>query len=450
MTASNPAEQPIDDDSDLFGPDWPELDDDGASVASVASVAPEGWPNPIHEDALIGIAGEVVRAIEPHTESDPQALLVQFLVAFGNVIGRGAHARAEADRHGCNLFAVAVGDSSKGRKGTSWGHVKGLFEKVDRTWFDSCLSAGLSSGEGLIYAVRDPGPDKHGKPDAGVAEKRRLLYESEFAGVLRTADRQGNVLSATLRQLWESGTHGSLVKSEPVRTTDAHISLVGHITRDELRRYFKSTEAANGFGNRILWACARRSKLLPEGGAFTDALRDELAEKIRRAVEHGRTTGEIGRTDAAKLLWRREYPRLSRGERGLIGAILGRAEAQVLRLSVIYALLDRANEVDERHLRAALALWRYCEDSARWIFGSTGTSHDGTDLDGRLYAALVVTPDGLTRTEIRDLFSGHEAANEIDAALERLREAKRARSEDQATGGRPAKVWFARSPLSCD
>ncbi len=108
------------------------------------------------EEAFSGLAGDVVREIEPHTEASREALLINFLVAFGNAVDRGPHALAEADRHGCNLFAVLVGATSKGRKGSSWGHIRELFKRADPEWADNRLLGGLSSGEGLIWSVRDP------------------------------------------------------------------------------------------------------------------------------------------------------------------------------------------------------------------------------------------------------------------------------------------------------
>ncbi len=38
--------------------------------------------------AYYGIAGEIVKTIEPHTEADPAALLIQIIVAFGVLVGR--------------------------------------------------------------------------------------------------------------------------------------------------------------------------------------------------------------------------------------------------------------------------------------------------------------------------------------------------------------------------
>src|SRR5712671_70478 len=67
------------------------------------------WPDPLPSEAYHGLAGEIVRAIEPHTEADPAALLLQLLAGFGSIVGRKPHFRAEADRHYLNLFVVLVG-----------------------------------------------------------------------------------------------------------------------------------------------------------------------------------------------------------------------------------------------------------------------------------------------------------------------------------------------------
>jgi 5S rRNA maturation endonuclease (ribonuclease M5) len=83
------------------------------------------WPT-LHEKALYGLAGDIMRTIAPHTEADSAALLIQFLTFFGNAIGNGSHCQAEANRHALNEYTVLVGSTSKARKGTSEGHVRRL------------------------------------------------------------------------------------------------------------------------------------------------------------------------------------------------------------------------------------------------------------------------------------------------------------------------------------
>jgi hypothetical protein len=187
------------------------------------------------QEAFYGLAGDVVRAIEPHTEADPAALLINFLAYFGNAVDRTPHALAEADRHGTNIFAVLVGESAKGRKGSSTGHIHELFHRVDPSWTENRIMGGLSSGEGLIWAVRDSinrtepvkekgrhtGEYQTIEVDPGVSDKRLLCYEPEFAGVLRVISRETNTLSALIRQAWDRGNLRTLTKNTPAVATNA-------------------------------------------------------------------------------------------------------------------------------------------------------------------------------------------------------------------------------------
>ncbi len=426
-----------------------------AAAGSGRDVSPlvlTNWPQPPDEPAYCGLAGKIVRLIEPASEADPAALLVQTLVAFGNAIGRGAHFVVESDRHFANEFAVLVGRSSKARKGTSWGRVSGLFRDVDPGWLSDRIQSGLSSGEGLIWSVRDPdGKRKRGKADdediaredaeadAGATDKRLLVYEPEFANVLKQTERQGNTLSAALRQAWDGQALSTLTKNAPARSTDAHVSLIGHITTDELRRYLTVTETANGFGNRHLWLCADRSKLLPEGGQVDPTAWSQLAGELVEAVRFAQSAGVVARDDVARRLWCEVYADLSEGWPGLAGSLLGRGEAHVMRLAMIYALLDRSAVIRAEHLQAALALWRYVERSVCYIFGNSL----GDPVADEVLRLLTTCPGGLTRNELRDHFGRHLKSDRFDIAMNLLLQHRLARFERQETAGRPAERWFA-------
>ena len=153
-----------------------------------------GWPEPARDAALHGVAGEFVERTAPHTESDPMALLIQFLVCFGAAAGRNIHYQVEATRHHLNEFAILIGPSGKGRKGSAWDHVEALLGDVDRPFAERCISSGLSSGEGLIFEVRDASDG-----DPGARDKRRLIIEPEFAQILKVLAREGNTLSPVVR-----------------------------------------------------------------------------------------------------------------------------------------------------------------------------------------------------------------------------------------------------------
>jgi hypothetical protein len=427
---------------DFLGQPWPPPDEE--------EVAAPQWPV-LDDKALYGLAGDIVRLIAPHTEADPVAILIQTLVCFGNVIDRTPHCTAEADYHGLNEFAVLVGATSKGRKGTSAGHVRRLFIQVAEDWTRQRIQTGLSSGEGLIWAVRDAimkreAVREKGKPtgeyqdvivDQGVRDKRLIVFEAEFASTLRVLGRDGNTLSAIIRQAWDSGDLRVLTKNSPAEATGAHISIIGHITRDELLRYLDSTESGNGFGNRILWCCVRRAQALPEGGQLKDADLNGVVKRLHEAITGAAKVQEITRDPEARAIWRTVYPELSEGKPGLLGAIISRAEAHVMRLSALYALLDKSAVVKAAHLKAALALWEYCEASARFIFGDAL----GDPLADEVLQLLRTTPGGMTRTDISHHFGRHKSAGQIMRALELLSKQGLATWEKSETEGRTATLW---------
>ena len=404
-------------------------DDLNASNSLIAQ--PAEWPK-LPEAALSGLAGDIVRAIEPHSEADPAAILVQTLVAAGNVIGPQPFCAVEATRHRLNLFVVLVGESSKARKGTSWGQIKDICDRVDAPWATERITGGLSSAEGLIAELQDS--------EESPRDKRLLVVQGEFASVLKVMAREGNTLSASLRDAWDSGNLRTMVKRDPQRATGAHLSVCGHITRLELLRYLNDTEAHNGFANRLIWCSVRRSKFLPEGGRTPEREIASLSNRLRRVVEWSSTCGEMRRDNDARKLWAAVYPVLSDGRPGLLGAATSRAEAQVLRLSAIYAALDCSELICAQHLRSALALWDYSFASARYIFGDAL----GDPIADRIREALQdAGSDGLSRTQIGAALGRHVLTERITQALAQLAELGIARKEIVKGDGRPLEIWTA-------
>lgn len=391
------------------------------------------WPDAPDPAVWHGVAGQLVQAIEPFTEADPMAILGQFLVCFGNLLGRGPHWRYERTRHGLNLFLCLVGESGEGRKGSSWGHVTDLLEQVAPEWKRKRIMSGMSTGEGLIHQVRDPVVKMIRNPatdvveekeiDGGVDDKRVLFVESEFGGLLTTMSRDGYNTSAVIRQAWDGGDLRVSNKNSPSNSTGAHVSIIGHITPKELRQKLNSTESANGFGNRFLWTCCKRSKVLPHGGDVDRLDLGEFVHELRAVVHHVesplRPPGPIRRSPEANRLWEEVYLSLtgSGGKSGLVCDLTARAAPQVMRIASLYAVFDRSMWIAEEHLRAALAFWKYSEQSASWIFGDYVSDPDGEAV----LKALQENPEGLTRTQInRKCFAGHKPAEELKQLLHRL------------------------------
>jgi hypothetical protein len=410
-----------------------------------------------HPDAFYGITGRIARIIEPETEADPIAILVQLLIAEGCAIGHGPFFRVGATKHYLNLFSCLVGRTSKGRKGSALDFVTWVMEQVDCPWVGTCVSSGLSSGEGLIYAVRDQlikteqikkggrntGEEQENIVDYGVEDKRLLVTEGEFSRALKAMSREANILSEVLRSAWENGYLRSMVKTNPYRATDAHISILGHITGEELQQSLKTCDFFNGFANRFLWLCVQRSRVLPFGGKIENIkakIKEEIAQ-LQATINWARDVGEIHRSPAANKYWASIYEELTAEIPGRFGAAIGRAEAQVLRLSMLLALLDQVLIIEEAHIRAAKALWSYCLDSARHLFLN---QIDDPHAQKILAALRQTNGTGLTRAEIsNEVFQRNLTKNKMQAALTYLRRLDLAHFERYETQGRPGERWFA-------
>ena len=417
----------------LFGPQGLTSDPATGQPASITLPTPAGWPAAPGQAAYHGLPGAIVQKIAPHTEADPVAILTQLLVACGALIGRGAHFRIEATLHHPHEFVVLVGDSSKSRKGSSFDHVAKLMSEADPS-FPSRLSTGLSSGEGLIWTLRDPAGQ-----DPGAVDKRLLVVEPEFASVLKAASREISTLSPTLRSAWDGRPLAVLTRTAPARATGAHVAIIGHITQAELRRYASAIEIANGLLNRFVLLAVRRVRLLPEGGNPEPLKGTGLARYLATTINHARTSGQVRLAEDTRELWWHTYPQLTQPAEGLTGQLTARAEAHTIRLALIYTLLDGANTIRPEHLTAALALWDYAARSAAWAINHTS----GDPLAEQIHAALTRSPDGLTRTQLRDLLHRNHPAERVEQALHALASTGRATRHQTRTAGRPAEIWTA-------
>lgn len=390
------------------------------------------WPVPPTEAVYYGLAGELVRALDPHTEADPVGVLVSLLAGVGNAIGRGPHLILDHARHALTIWPVLVGPTGTGRKGTALAAAGSILSRTEPLWWER-REGGLSTGEGVIHRVRDAtvmreqvkakGGGFMGYQDVitdhGVEDKRLLVIESEFASVLQVLGRDRSTLGAVLRNAWDGSPLGTMTKTSAVRSTNHHITIAGHITADELRGLLAERDALSGFGNRFIWVCVKRSKLLPLGGDPDQDELLELADVLGQTIRAARTLGRITMDPDAEDAWITVYGSLATDEPGVIGGLLSRAEATIQRLAAIYAALGASAKIKLEHLTAALALWDYIDASIRHIFGAAPKAPNR--LKSMILAALA--SGSMTQTAIiSELFGGNLRPPEPQATLHELHE----------------------------
>ena len=391
------------------------------------------WPQ--FPEKNLGIISEIVTAATKKSEVDPAAIALTSLVFAGAAFGQDSYLKVGNTHHFPRLFTVLVGASSRGRKGSSGDPVKGVFRFVADS--PSVSPGPLSSGEGLIYAVRDESEkvDKDGIPvDPGVKDKRLIVHDGEFASVLKAAKRETNTLSAILRTAWDSGNIEPLTKTTKIKTTGAHISFVSHITREELMLCLSEVDGFNGFSNRILWCCVRRQNQTPFPEGISESESQRIGHRLNDAVSFARIGGEVTWNEDAKNFFEEYYPALTKDEHGLLGGAVSRAEAQTIRLALIFSLLDKSRIIQPMHITRALTVWSYCLNSARYLFSSLESNASENKI-------LQFLKDGEKNTSqiTKDLFKGH--VEKLRETLDRLQSSGRIVSRTEKTSGRTITYW---------
>jgi hypothetical protein len=373
----------------------------------------------------------------PRTEAHPALLLMDFLVRFGATAGRNWHFVADGAKHFPNLFAVFVGKSSKARKGTASQRMLELFSAVDMyaqqdyaaglnlpklpKRFLPVERSGLSSGEGLIWNVRDRTFKPNGTvDDPGIEDKRLLIVESELGGALAAMLRESNTLSSVLRNSSDSKevlstlTSGRDRNKAPTVSTKPHISVIGHITVTELHKKLSDSDVFNGFGNRFLWMLGERWQLQPFG-AHIEWKGEPEVQRLYRAIAFAYNEGKPRRMyfdrNAAEM-YKRFYNNVAEQKRhGVAEAITSRAEPQVIRLAMIYALLDCSDQIRSEHLRAAMAVWKYADETALRIFGLSKTQQQTLQF---------LRQESKTLTTLREDFHRHRLVVDIETDLREM------------------------------
>jgi hypothetical protein len=425
----------------------PASDDDYlAELESIPLPLPPALP-PRPELALAhGVIGDFMRRVEHETEAHAVALAGALLVAIGNSIGRGPHAIVGRTYHYSNLFMAVVGNTGAGRKGTGGDIVADCLRPADEEWATWCHSPNLVSGEGVVEALRDPivklVPKKGGGPDdfeetvidRGVKDKRLLITCTELASAFKAANRENSILSQTLREAWDGKTLRTMAKNCARVATDPHLSIVGHVTRQELVKVARESDIFGGTYNRFVFLLSDRARLLPHGGDLDDL--GTVPARIADVIAFARGIGRVKRSPAANRLWESVYHELTTPVGSdLLAAVLSRGEAQTLRLSLLMALVAKRETIEADDLAAALDLWRYAVASARVVFGQV---HD--PLFEKIVAAVNERP-GITRTGLHQRLGWKLGSPELVAALARVQAAGMIHHRRIETRGRPSEQW---------
>jgi putative DNA primase/helicase len=394
----------------------PEIANQEDATAEEESDAPLGPPR-MPDTGFPPLIRDIVQVACNSSEAHPVAVAANVVSYFSGRIGRALFQYIGDSVIHCRPFPLVVGKSGKARKGTSEATVRRVFRRADaiiskRRGIEECLrchTGGLSTGEGIAWAIRDPvEPDEKGKGgDPGVTDKRILVVESEFDNILSQLRRDNNTLSATIRNLFDGRDLEPLTKTSPTRASQPHVCILGHITGHELREKASAIDVANGLLNRFMMLYVYRPKLVPLPCPTPEAEIEVLAQRVANAIMavtegnlHDENRYEVYFSDAARDLWVEQYIIITRDRDGKAGSLLARSEVYARMLAMIFAAMDGRLLIEPSDLDAALSWVEYWNASVTYVFSCRDDEGGLHPFVAEVLDAITGNP-GITLTDLR-------------------------------------------------
>jgi len=410
-------------------------------LVSIQAQANADEPAAMMEDTLIlppeptpamfyGLAGEVAHTAALNTEVNPVAAATAFLSFLAANVGRDTFLSIANSIHHPRLFTLHVGRSGRGRKGDSQQitlRIRGRIAELEPKLLGQLHTGGLSSREGLASLIQDAHGEKSGTDD-----KRLWVVESEFSNVLHQTKRDGNTLSASLRDAWDGGDIKRAIKQGKTWVSAPHVGIHANITPNELKALLISRELHNGFANRFLFVWSESSVEVafpqPTPPPVIDALAREAVEVLRFAkggYPDRKNGQEISLSAAARDCYAGIYPTVRRPLASeFVTSLLERRAPYLLRLAMLFALTDQSRVIEPCHIHAALAWVNYATQSVRFIFQDQdkAAGDDETRRNAeKIVAFLDNYPRGCSTTMLaNECFKKNLPADKLNKALTHL------------------------------
>lgn len=235
---------------------------------------------------------------------------------------------------------------------------------------------GVGSGEGLADWL---------SPPADGPRPVHFLFLEEFAELLSRGRWEGATLLSFLTHVFDCPDRYELkFRKNPITVPEPTLSLLACTTPEWLWQGLRTVDIAGGFGNRVLYLTGERKAPIPMP-ARPD--RKKLT-RVKGVLDRLATVPpqEVALSPQANDLWSEFYTAWGRTEwEPLVKAAIERVPAYVLKLGMIYAVLEESlPTITPDQLVAAIAVGEYAARCADRLIAL----HERHTEEGRVEEAI--------------------------------------------------------------
>jgi hypothetical protein len=348
----------------------------------------------VSDAAYTGPFGSITAAIDPHTEGDRVGVLVTLLSAFSSVIDHDvkvAHGKTQP----LGFWPVLVGPTGRGRKGTARGAAMQVLTAAYAGYMETSTVEGCPrTGEGFIDALASMATNDVANP--------AFLVEEEGDNLIDAAKRS-KTLGVAFRKAWDGTTLTNITRQGATVVRRPHLGIVMHVQPKNWATISGTKDATGGTYNRFFPVYVERTKTVRLSQARTpSAVVVAIARELRAMAAYARDVSEVTMPEYVEDVFETKHrpvvEALTLGTEAL-AQYAERALGYMLRLSALYALADRRDEISVQDLDAATALVTYMVDTVTYVLPDAQSAHG--DLPVRIEAYIREGGEtGRTSTEI--------------------------------------------------
>lgn len=347
-----------------------------------------------------------------------------------------------------NFFVTICGQTGVPRKTTIIKRGKAVLERAFTGGF-LAVQDSIGSGEGLLenFTEEIEDPQSVGKIKKTILRaipgKRVLLNENELTNLLKKAHRPGTLnLTDIMLGLFDGEDFTPKTRKRSMEVVDPFFSIVSATTPDALETVLSDEDIGTGLIPRFCFFRATPRKPMASGPMPDENVLAALANELQAINKFCRELKQnqpyLSPNDDAKQLWADYFEDITLETRAAptyIGAIMERVPVMIHKWALIYAIMNRSNEIDGEAMSRALCVGDYLMKVAK-LTPSHVAQAPIARIESKILQAMEETP-GLwwTASTIHRKVGGRVQSEVLKRALEALTEMGRLIKKSATRGG---------------